>query len=86
MVAHTMKTTIELSDDLAKKAKAFVARKKITLRSVIEQGIREVLKAERTTSRFNLRDSSVDGRGLNEAFRDADWEMLRGEIYRGRGS
>lgn len=81
-----MKTTIELSDDLAKKAKAFAAQKKMTLRAVIEQGIRQVLKDEHTNSRFTLRDASVDGRGLNAAFRDADWDTLRSEIYRGRGT
>ena len=86
MVCNDVKTTIELSDDLAKKAKAYAARKHTTLRAVIEQGIRQVLRNERSVSKFKLRDASVGGKGLREEYQDADWAKIREAAYKGRGS
>ena len=42
-----MKTTIELTDDLAAKAKRYAARHGVTLRAVIEDGIRLKLRKPR---------------------------------------
>jgi predicted transcriptional regulator len=67
-----VKTTIDLPDDLARKAKAYAARKYITLRAVIEQGIRQILRNDRSVSKFKLRDASVGGNGLRDEFRAAD--------------
>jgi len=80
-----MKTTIELSDDLARNAKEFAARKRTTLRAVIEQGIRTVLREDVAAETFRLRDASVGGQGLHEAFRDADWKAIREAAYEERG-
>jgi hypothetical protein len=80
-----MKTTIDLSDELANKAKAYAARKHTTLRAVIEQGIRQVLRNERSASRFKLRDASVDGNGLQKDYQDADWAKIREAAYEDRG-
>lgn len=81
-----MKTTIELSDDLAKKAKQLAARRGTTLRAVVEQGIRQVLRAERAGGEFTLRDASVDGNGLQPEFTDRSWVEIRDAAYEGRGS
>lgn len=85
IVSRIMKTTIELSDDLARKAKDFAARKGTTLRAVIEQGIRIVLREDVSAETFRLRDASVGGRGLQEEFRDADWKSIREAAYEERG-
>ena len=81
-----MKTTIELSDELAKQAKAYAARKHIPLRAVIEKGIRQVLRNDRSTPKFKLRDASVGGNGLQKDFHGADWDKIRDAAYQGRGS
>ena len=81
-----MKTTVELSDDLAATAKAYAARERITLRSLIERGLRLVLSADRERGGFRLRDHSVTGRGLQAPYRDADWSRIRESVYEGRGS
>ena len=81
-----MKTTIDLSDELAKKAKTYAARKHITLRAVIEQGIREVLRNDRSTVKFKLRNASVGGKGLQKKYLSADWSKIREAAYKGRGS
>ena len=80
-----MKTTIELSDELANAAKAHAARENITLRALIERGLHMVLQADRETEPFTLRDASVGGRGLQPDFRDAEWPRIREAIYAGRG-
>ena len=85
MGTHNMKTTIDLSDELAKKAKAYAARKHTTLRAVIELGIRQVLRNDQSTSKFKLRDASVGGRGLHKEYRDVDWAKIREAAYKGRG-
>jgi predicted transcriptional regulator len=82
---HNMKTTIDLPDDLAKKAKAYAAGKHTTLRAVIEQGIRQVLRNERAATEFKLRDASVGGSGLRDEYRDADWARIREAAYGERG-
>ena len=81
-----MKTTIDLSDELASAAKAHAASENMTLRALIERGLRMVLRADRKAEPFRLRDASVGGRGLQPAFRDAEWSQIRDAIYEGRGS
>ena len=81
-----MKTTIEISDDLARTAKAYAARNNITLRSLIESGLRLTLRADRQRRGFKLKDASVRGDGLQPPYRDADWPRIRDSIYEGRGS
>jgi Arc/MetJ family transcription regulator len=85
-MGYRMKTTIELSDDLAKKAKQLAARRGTTLRAVVEQGIRQVLREERAGREFTLRDASVDGNGLQPEFRDRPWADIRDAAYEGRGN
>ena len=81
-----MKTTIEISDDLANTAKAYAARHNITLRSLVERGLREVMRADRQRAGFKLKNASVDGRGLQADYRDADWSRIREAVYKDRGS
>ena len=87
MVHHTMKTTVEISDDLLVRAKALAASQETTLRALVEQGIRKVLKEKEIVSEkpFKLRDASVSGNGLQPEFKDASWEKIRAAIYEGRG-
>lgn len=86
MGTRTMKTTIDLPEELARKAKAFASRKKITLRALIEQGIRQVLREDRAPGKFKLRDASVGGNGLQKEYEGADWAKIREAAYKGRGS
>ena len=86
MGSKIMKTTIDLSDELARKAKAFAARRKITLRALIEQGIRQILREDRGPGQFELRDASVGGNGVQKEYEGADWAKIREAAYKGRGS
>ena len=79
-----MKITFEITDGLARKAKARAAMENVTFRSLIERGLRLVLSADSQRNRFKLRDASVGGRGLQPAYRGADWPRIREAIYKDR--
>ncbi|MCY3778522.1 MAG: DUF2191 domain-containing protein [Candidatus Aminicenantes bacterium] len=81
-----MKTTIEIADGLARKAKAHAVKENVTLRSLIERGLRMALRADSQRTRFKMRDASVGGRGLQPSYRGADWPRIRDTIYKDRGS
>ena len=80
-----MKTTVDISDDLLHRAKNLAARQGITLRALIEDGLREVLRRRARRDRFTLRDAGVNGRGPRAGMSEGDWEAIRDEIYGGRG-
>lgn len=75
-----MKTTIEISDAILERAKALAAREGTTIRALIEDGLRQVLRTRRA-GQFQLRDASVDGNGLTPEFRNAGWERMREALY-----
>ena len=79
MVTH-MKTTIEISDAILERAKAVAAREGTTLRALVEDGLRQILRNRRSGA-FQLRDASVGGNGLTPEFSDAGWDRIRDAIY-----
>lgn len=79
-----MKTTIDLADDLARKAKQLAARKGITLRAVIEDAIRLALEQDKRAGSYQLPDMSVDGNGLAQEYRDKSWSEIREAAYEGK--
>ena len=81
-----MKTTIEISDELLKKAKRLAVKRQTTLRSIIEQGIRHTLKEQERDRQNVLPDKSVKGKGLQPEFRSSGWSDIRDSTYAGRGS
>jgi hypothetical protein len=81
-----MKTTLEISDPLLREARKLAARQQTTLRALVEQGLRNVLREKKTKSSFRLRDASVKGDGLTPEFADAGWDRIRDAIYEGHGS
>ena len=81
-----MKTTIELSDALLVEAKAVIATDGITLRALVETGLRQVLSDRRKRqTAFKLRSASVKGQGLQKPLQAEDWERMRELAYEGRG-
>ena len=72
---------IEIADGLARTAKACAAEENITLNSLIERGLRLVLRADSQRDGLKLRDASVDGRGLQPPYREAEWARIRASAY-----
>jgi hypothetical protein len=83
MVTH-MKTTIDISDALGEAAKRTAERDGTTLRALVEEGLRRVLRDRDRKRRFTLREASYKGRGLNPALADVGWERIRELVYEGR--
>ena len=81
-----MKTTIEISDPLLNAARKIAARDGITLRELVEQGLRRVVADKKKKRPFKLRDASFKGgKGLQPEFAEAGWDEIRRAIYEGRG-
>lgn len=80
-----MKTTIEISDALLREARDVAAREGVTLRTLVERGLRRVVSDIPAEKTFKLRRASYKGRGLQAGLRDASWEGLRDASYEGRG-
>jgi putative antitoxin of VapBC-like toxin-antitoxin system len=80
-----MKTTIEISDPLLLQARKLAARQGITLRALVERGLRRVVAEEKPHVEFKLRRASFKGSGLQAHIQGASWERLRDLAYEGRG-
>lgn len=86
-----MKTTIELPDALLAQARRYADAHSMTMKTLIEQGLRKVMAEKKGNAPFKLRDGSFDGssgaggNGLTPEFQNATWEQIRSAIYTGRG-
>lgn len=85
MYAH-MKTTVEIADDLLRRAKAVAHREGTSVRALLEEGLRWALGKRRRAATFKLADGSVPGKGVQPGVREGDWTTIRDSIYTGRGS
>ena len=85
MVTH-MKTTVEISDTLLETARRVAAREGITLRELIETGLRQALADRKKPGQFKLRKASFRGKGLQTPLKGASWNRLRDMAYEGRGT
>ena len=81
-----MKITVDISDELLEKAKKLAAKRRTTLRAIIEQGIRHTVKDQQRDAKYVLPDRSVDGNGLQPEFQNKVWSDIRDAAYEGRGS
>jgi len=81
-----MKTTIDISDLLLRQAKALVRKKGITLRELVEQGLKMALRERQVRpAAFKLQDASVSGKGLQPDAAAMSWEQIRYLSYQGHG-
>jgi hypothetical protein len=76
-----VKTTIDIADDLLKRSQQLAKREGSTLRAVLEEGLRLVLKDRRTSGSRPFHFPTFGEGGLNAEFREADWEEIRTAIY-----
>lgn len=84
MVTH-MKTTIDIADNLLEAAKAVAARDGLTLRALVERGLRHVLATtEAAPQAFTLRKASFKGSGLQPEAQRLGWDEIRELAYTDR--
>lgn len=75
-ISSGMKTSVEISDPLLKRARAVAAREGRSLRELVEAGLRWVLDQSERKGSFQLRDASVGGEGLRDGLRYDDWAKV----------
>ncbi len=80
-----MKTTIEVSDALLEAAKRYAKARGVTLRSMVEEGLRAVLEKDAREEPFQLREASVGGRGLRPEVQEGGWDRILDLSYDGHG-
>jgi hypothetical protein len=78
-----MKTTVEIPDELLDEARKVASREGITLRAVIEAGLRKEVRERGRSKLFRLRRASFRGRGLRPELVGASWEKIRDLAYEG---
>ena len=80
-MVSSMKTTVNISDELLREAQEVARREGTTLRELIETGLRAVVGQRSSDVHFVLPDASVGGTGLQPGFRGATWEQIRDAVY-----
>ena len=76
-----MKTTLDIHDELLARAKQYARNTGRPLRAVVEEGLRQVLPAPLSSSRYRLPDLSEGQIGAADPLAAYSWRELRGMIY-----
>lgn len=77
-----MKTTIEIDDELFRRAKVRAAEQGSSLRSVFEDALRRALDEHQNRANpYAMPDRRVHGRGLRPEFRDRTVTELIHDVY-----
>jgi hypothetical protein len=80
-----MKTTVQIPDTLFEEARKVAQRERITLKALIEEGLRRIIADRKRRTAFRLRKASFKGNGLRPDLEGASWEKIRELTYEGRG-
>lgn len=80
-----MKTTIDIAAPVLERARRLAARRGVTLRELVEEGLRRVVDGEREVRPFRLKEAAFEGKGLAPEAEGLSWERLRQLAYEGRG-
>jgi hypothetical protein len=79
-----MKTTVEIADDLFERAQQLARKEGTTFRSLMEQGLRLILKERRAKTNARKWKPIICGGGVNPEFKDWSWDKIRDLIYEAR--
>jgi len=85
MVTH-IKTTIEIAAPVLEDAKRLARAEGVTLRVLVEEGLRHVVAARGARKGFRLKDASFRGKGVRAGVEEGRWAEMRDLIYEGRGA
>ena len=86
LIFSSMKTTVDIADSLLAQAKELAREQRVTLRSLIEEGLRKVIEERYRRGPTKVRPVTFRGQGLSEEFKDASWQRIREAAYEGRGT
>ena len=80
-----MKTTLEISDNLLRRAKERAREENLTLRDLVEEGLEMALSSREKQKPYKARPVVFKGEGLSPEFQNASWARIRDAAYEGRG-
>ena len=80
-----MKVTLTLTDEVLNEARRLAACERTTVESLVEEGLRLVLREHRQGRRFRLESASFRGQGLQPEVADVNWKRVCALIYADRG-
>ena len=86
MGSHIMKTTIEIADDLFERVQSLARKENTSFRALTEAGLRLVIAGKHLKRPRKLPPLVTFGGEPNADFENWNWDRIRDEIYRGRGS
>ena len=81
-----MKTTIEIATPVLEDAKRLARQEGVTLRVLVEEGLRSIVAGRSGREPFKLKDASVRGRGVQKGVTEGEWVTVRDLVYEGRGA
>ncbi len=76
-----MKTTIDIPDALLDEVRRVASREGTSVKTLVEQGLRQVISERNRHRPFRLRKASFKGRGLGAEAKRAGWKRLRELAY-----
>lgn len=80
---RSIRTTVELPDTLHHAVRKYAVLHGMTIRAVVEAGLKQVLASEPVTAEpFRLKRCAFKGEGVAQG---ADWADIRANIYDGHG-
>ena len=77
----SMKTTLNIQDELLARAKRHAQKTGRPLRAVVEEGLRRVLSTDSPRERYILPDHSAGEAGGRDPLEAYSWQDLREVIY-----
>jgi len=82
-----MKTTIHIAESIFREARQVARQERTTFRSLVEEGLRRVIRERRQRRKqgFRLRKATFKGRGLQPHLAGATWDQILDIGYEGRG-
>ena len=81
-----MKTTIEISTPLLRRARKLAARQGTTLRTLVEEGLTQAVEARERAAHAGYEPLVFTGTGMNPEFEAGGWDKIRDAIYGDRGA
>ncbi len=73
-----MKTTIDIADPILREARKLANRDGITLRALVERGLRRVISERKRNQPFRFELVTSGGQGLRPELQDLSWDKIRG--------
>ena len=80
-----VKTTIDIADNLLRRAKDQARKENSTLKELVEEGLELALSARTRRKRYKAKPVVFKGKGLSPEFRSAPWSKIRDAAYEGHG-